>query len=356
MIKVAALTAGKKTPSSRFRVRQHICSLGKTGIDVEEIIPLIPKNSLLPLIGGKIRVRYILPIFICWELLKIIARIPSVFRANQANLIWLQRELVPGIISLEFFLRKPYVFDVDDAIWTSKPFGRLCVGLIAKRASRVIVGNQYLAEWFGRYNELIEIVPTAIDIERFYPNPTSKNDHKFVIGWTGTSINFPHLYSIENSLCSFIDKYKNESQIEISIISDKKPSFKNIPHDFIKYTLWTPENEAVIIQGFDIGLMPLIDDEFTRGKCSFKMLQYMAVGLPVVVSPIGMNREILDKGRIGFSAVSLTEWYKAIEFLYENPKERVAMGEEARKIIVRDYSNEVISKKLASIFNEVVFG
>lgn len=352
MLKITALTSGKNTPSSRFRVRQYINILRKYDVNVEESIPWIEKDTLVPLIGKGIRVRYILPFFCFWELLKVVLRLPSIFKANNSDLVWLQREMVAGIILLEFFLKRPYVFDVDDAIWTSKPFGRLSAKLIAKRAAVVIAGNQYLANWFSDYNKFVEIVPTSIDTERFYPDKIGGIDNKFVIGWTGTSVNFCHLYSIQNALSLFINRYKEKVKIKISIVADKKPFFSDIADEFVEFTLWTPETEVSVIQRFDIGLMPLLDNEFTRGKCSFKMLQYMAVGIPVIVSPVGMNKEVLDKGRIGFAAVSLTDWYEAIEWLYRNPSARSAMGKEARNIIMTNYSVEVVSKRLASIFTK----
>jgi glycosyltransferase involved in cell wall biosynthesis len=350
-IKVVALTSGMNTPSSRFRVRQFIKPLSFVGVDVSEYTALVEKYSPVPWLGGNFRARYYFPIFIAWTLIKIFVRFVDIFRANKADVIWLERELIPGIVSLEPLLKKPFVFDVDDAIWTSKPFGSASVAKIASMAEIVVVGNEYLAEWFRKYAKNIEIIPTAIDTSRFVPVKKSlANDNKFVIGWTGSSENLSYVLEIEESLLQVLQKYPD---IELHVISDKKPIFNKLPLRQVKYIAWTPENEASVLNNFDVGLMPLPDNEFSRGKCSFKMLQYMAAGLPVVVSPVGMNRELLGKGEIGFSAVSRADWFEALVWLYNNKNEGRMMGLNGREIVNRQYSQKVVCEKLEAIFRRV---
>lgn len=354
MIKVVALTPGLHTPSSRFRVRQFIEPLSLMDILVSEYTGHIGQSSTFPWIGKYFRVRYYFPIFIAWLVLKICVRFPDILRANRADVVWLQRELVEGVVSWEPLLRKPFVFDVDDAIWTSRPFGKASIAKIAGLAKVVVVGNEYLAEWFKKYAKHVEIIPTAIDTARFCPAQQDMSiDEIFIIGWTGSGGNLSYLYEIENSLQKILQRHPN---IELQIISDQKPFFQTLPIKQVKYLAWTPENEAILLKSFDVGLMPLPDNEFSRGKCSFKMLQYMSVGLPVVVSPVGMNRDLLAKGSIGFSAVSDDDWVTALDWLYNNQNEGKKMGLNGRDIVIREYSQEVVCKKLEAIFKSAAKG
>lgn len=354
MIKVVALTCGLNTPSSRFRVRQFIKPLSLMGVVISEYSGYIEKSAPVPWIGKYCRVRYYFPIYIAWELIKIFVRIMDIIRANKADVIWLEREMVSGIISLEPFLKKPFVFDVDDAIWTSRPFGEVSIAKIAGLAEIVVVGNKYLAEWFKKYAKHVEVIPTAIDVARFFPEQKNMGTgNAFVIGWTGSGGNLSYLYEIERPLRQMLEKYPN---IEIHIICDTKPLLKTLPVKQVKYIEWSPENEVSALNNFDVGIMPLPDNEFARGKCSFKMLQYMAVGLPVVVSPIGMNRDLLAEGVIGFSASSCADWFQAFDWLYNNKNEGKKMGLNGRKVVVRKYSQEVVSRKLEAIFRSVAKG
>ena len=102
-----------------------------------------------------------------------------------------------------------------------------------------------------------------------------------------------------------------------------------------------------------IGIMPLSDDQSTRGKCSFKMLQYMAVGMPVVVSPVGMNNEVLSKGDIGYAAVSADDWYNALEALYDQEQLRTKLGQAGRKVVEQQFSSEMVAQKLFYILKDL---
>ena len=132
-----------------------------------------------------------------------------------------------------------------------------------------------------------------MDTQRFIPALTKGNGERDVIEWTGTSDNFRYLYEIEPALAEVLKAYPG---VTLRIIADARPSFCNIPEERIEFIRWSPENEVKGIQGMSIGIMPLEDSAWARGKCSFKMFQYMACGIPVVVSPIGMNVKVLSMG------------------------------------------------------------
>ena len=352
MLNVSALTIGLKTPSSRFRVRQYIEPLRKMGCKVSELRMPIERYQTVPWIGSKVRARYMFPYYIGWETLKIICSIPNVYRANNGDIVWLQKGLMNGIVSLEPFLKKPFLFDVDDSVWLEKGrIGRFSTAKIAQMSKVVLVGNEYLADWFSAYTKKIEIIPTAVDTEKFAP---AEDRHlkkgTFIIGWTGSGLNLSYLYAIEDPLFYLQKKYK---AVEYQIISDRKPAFRKIPPNKVKFIKWQPSIEAEAMKEWDVGLMPLSDDELTRGKCSFKMLQYMSTGLPVVVSPVGMNCKLLCKGKIGFSAKSDKQWFKTLERLFLNREESRKMGSIGRRIVEDEFSLTVISKKIYAVMEKV---
>lgn len=352
IIKVAALTSGKNVPSTRFRIRQHIDSLQKAGIDVCEYVPMIDKSARLPGITLARSPKYVWPIYTLWQAAKLLTRIPGIIGSWKAQITWLSREIMPGYPTLEPLLKRPYVLDVDDAIWLWQPFGRSTSKLIAKSASIVLAGNTYLANWFSSYARDVRIVPTAIDTDRFLPRKflDSNRDRRFTVGWTGLSINFKYLYKIEMPLESFLENHKDS---ELLIIADKPPNFQRLPNERVRYIKWSPSIEAEAVRQMDVGIMPLPNNDWTKGKCSFKMLQYMASGVPVVVSPVGMNVEVLSLGRIGFAAKSNAEWYEALDFLYKDRDLAHKYGLTGRLIAEKHFSRSVVSANIALIFKEL---
>ncbi len=354
MITVAALTSGKHVPSSRFRVRQHIESLLHFGIHVHEFIPLISKYASFQNSrnSGKNREHAPSP-FTLKKSIKIATRIPGLFGSWTSKITWLERELLPGYLTIEPFLKTPYVFDVDDALWLAKPYGSSTAKKIAERSAYVIAGNTYIANWFSSHTKNIKIIPTAIDTSRFTPRTTAANQdtEQFVIGWTGSASNLGYLYDIQDVLSDFI---KMHNGAELLVVSDKTPLLSKIPSDRMRYIKWSEQSEVETVQQMDVGLMPLPSNEWTLGKCSFKMLQYMACGLPVIVSPVGMNNDILSMGNVGFSASSKNDWYDALEYLYKHPGNAKELGNTGRLVAEQHFSKEKISGELAALFNGLV--
>lgn len=354
MIKVAALTSGKLVPSTRFRVRQHIQDLNKLGIEVREYVPIINKYMPIPLWPKGLSPKYGLPFYGVWQGIKVVSRIPGLIGSWRNQITWLERQLLPGYLTLEPFLKNPLVFDVDDAIWHSRPFGKSSVSAIAKKADIVVAGNNYLAEWFSKYSKDVRVIPTAVNTERFKPNPLKlKNkdqSKRFVIGWIGSSGNLGYLEAIETALKRFLTNYRDS---EILIIADRKPAFTSLPDNQVRYLSWSIDNEVKAVQQMDVGLMPLPDNEWTRGKCSFKMLQYMACGIPVVVSPVGMNSEVLALGQLGLPAVNQSDWYEALSYFYKNRDYINEYGRNGRLVVEKFFSQNVISNQIAKVFKEL---
>jgi glycosyltransferase involved in cell wall biosynthesis len=319
---------------------------------VTEFVPTMAKDDKMPGVLSHLRPRYILPLFALWQALKLATRAPGLLGSWRADITWLERDLLPGFLTLEPLLSCPLVFDVDDAIWTSKPFGSSAIKKIAKKADVVMAGNDFLADWFSCCAQDVRVVPTAIDTTRFFPSTEGRKKKKeeFVIGWTGTGGNLAYVYSIEKSIGQFLRDHPNSF---LHVLSDRQPQFTCVPSSRVRFTQWSFTNEAEIVRSWDVGIMPLPDSEFARGKCGFKMLQYMACGLPVVVSPIGMNREILRKDDVGIAATSGSHWFEALSALYADRTGGEAMGLRGRAVVEANFSTEVVSQMIAEIFKEM---
>ena len=362
MIKVAALTSGQLDPAARFRVRQHIKPLKKLGIQVQEYIPNIDKNQFVPHFAQGMK--YQKPLRAMMLGAKLLSRFPGVLGSWTNQVTWVQRELIPGRCTLEPFLKKPLVFDVDDAIWLASASdysnqrayaGRVLCSIqsIARCADIIIAGNHYLADWFADYGAEVRIIPTAIDTERFRPKLTSseQNSAQFVIGWTGSAGNLSYLQALESSLKEFLNQF---SDSELLVIADRHPSFSSLPSEKVRYIPWSPQTEVTAVQQMDIGLMPLPNNEWTKGKCSFKMLQYMACSIPVIVSPVGMNAEVLDLGNIGIAATTESDWYDALVLFYKDRKLSYEYGKQGRIIIEQNFSQKIVMEKLVKVFQDLI--
>ena len=345
MINVAAITSGKYSPSARFRIRQHIDKLREFNISVKEYYPIIPKHKPLPLLSGKVNYKAILPLYILWYGLKLLSRIPNIAGSWRHDITWLERGLLSRIYSLERLLKHPVVLDVDDAIFSISI--RDSAANIAKISDVIIVGNSFLANWYEKFNKKIYIIPTAIDTHIYKPSNNRSTNSDFIIGWIGTRGNYVYFSEVFDTIKRFLDNHK----AKFYIMSDKHPDFY---HEKLRYFKWSPKEELEFIDKIDVGIMPLKDDTWSRGKCAFKMLQYMAYEKPVVVSPIGMNKTILEQEEVGLAATNNSDWYDALEFLYKNRELGVIFGKKGRRLVENYYSVDVISPKIAQIFNSLV--
>ena len=347
--KVTALVSGRNTPSTRFRVLQHVDRLRDLGVAVNAQVPLINKYQNVPLLPATTP-KWVRKVFaVPWTAAKLATRLPGILNSRSGDVTWLEREILPGYFTLEPLLKTPLVFDVDDAIWLAAPFGRAATRKIAERADQLIVGNPYLADWFHQYNRDLVIVPTAVDVDIYKAAYRDDNDGYFNVGWIGTSSNNHHLLALEPILRRFFDEH---SKTRLLVVSDRAPKFKQLPPEQTRFVAWNPQIELASIQDMQVGMMPLADNEWTRGKCSFKMLQYMACEIPVIVSPVGMNAEVLTMGDVGFAAKSDDDWYAALEHLYRDVDERKRMGDNGRQVIVENFSAKRIASQLADIFQQ----
>lgn len=339
-MKIKAFTTGINRPSARYRLRQLIFPLAKEGIFVDEDMRKI-NQKMRAFLGGR-------SVDIAFEFAR-----RSIILCSQKNydLAIFQRPFVNQNLTIERLWRKPYIFDVDDAIHTVAPPSGGPTKLAAG-AEVVVAGNAELANFYDRKAKRVEIIPTGVDTNRYQPvgDGFIRKEESIVIGWVGTSNNLPYLESLEDVLTSIVLRNNN---VKLLVVCDRSPAFKNFPAASLEYIPWNPDTEVSAFQSIDIGLMPLKDGPWERGKCSFKMLQYMACGSCVVVSPVGMNRDVLKQGQIGFGANSHAEWLDALDFLICNPVIRAEMGNTGRSVVVERYSVQVVAKQLAQVIKSL---
>ena len=333
MIKVTALTASKVDPSRRFRIRQFIEPLRSLGVDVGEHTPLINRYKIEPL-----------------PLLAMALRLPGLLASKFSDVTWIGRELVSGRFTLEATAGKRRVFDVDDAIWL--PYETDFSMEIARHCNGVIAGNRFLADHYEAGGARVWCVPTSVDTDVWKP-PAQRLERDWTIGWIGSWSNLKFLYGIEAPLAQFLAE---NSGTRLLVVCDRPPALNELPDDKWRFEQWSPGKEVALVQQMDVGLMPLQDSEEARGKCGFKMLSYMSTGLPVVVSAVGVNNEILDHGEVGFAASSSDDWYAALKRLFIEREIGPRMGRAGRNVVKQNYSVSANAPKLAAIFREVVNG
>jgi len=329
MIKVAALTSGRNSPPARFRVRQYIEPLKSLGIEVHEHYPIINKYTTKRLGQAALPMR-----------------LSGVLAARVSAIAWFERELIPERVSLERFAGKKRLIDIDDAIWINRPsfserIASLCDGVIA--------GNEFIAEHYRALGSRVWIIPTSIDTTKWRPEQ-SVRPSSWTVGWTGSSSNLEFLYDIEEPLADFL---ADHSAARLLIVCNRKPAFKRIPPRRWQFARWSPGNEVSLAQRMNVGLMPLPDSQWSRGKCALKMIMYMAVGIPSVVSPIGVGRELIDQYNVGLAARTRDDWYARLALFFNERETANRMGLAGRRLVEERFSVGRNALKLAEIFHSI---
>jgi len=263
---------------------------------------------------------------------------------------------LPGALeNLLLRVRQPLIYDFDDAIFHQydahrRPLvRRMLGGKLAPLLSRMelaICGNAYLEDYAARYCKRTAIVPTVVDVDAYRPVADRDPDARPVLGWIGS----PSTWTYMRPHAPMLSRLAAELDFRILVVG-AGPQDAAIPgFDFVD---WTEETEIASIQAMDIGIMPLPDEPWARGKCGYKLIQYMACGLPVVASPVGVNSEIVTDGVNGFLARGEDEWSAAIRRLVEDPALRRSLGREGRRTVEERYSLQVHGPRLADLLGQV---
>ena len=338
-MRVLALTKyGRMAASTRQRIMQYRPYLEERGMTIE-IEPLLDdalfENSVQ--IGKPPKAGSLLGTYV--------RRASSLLLRRDFDVLWISYELfpyLPGFFErLAFLPRRPVVVDYDDAIFHMydlhrKGFVRWLLAdklrPLLRSADTVICGNEYLRDYAAQFCPNSVIVPTVVDTEVYRPASRSRSsDHPLVIGWIGSPSTWVNVEPLLPAILATVERHG-----AVFRAIGGGPRAKEAQG--VEALDWREEREVQDIQNMDIGIMPLLDDPFQRGKCGYKLIQYMATGLPVLASPVGVNRDIVAPGQNGFLATSASEWTTALEMLLGDAALRRQLGAAGRKIVEKEYS------------------
>lgn len=340
--------------SSRYRTFQYLPWLEQTGIDCR-VMPLFGEAYLVHRYrSGHGQASDILRAFL--------RRLADLTMARRFDLVVVEKEILPYFPALpERWLtrqRLPYVVDYDDALfhqydqhrhgWVRHLLGQK-IAHVMRGAHLVTAGNRYLADYAERAGAArVEIVPTVIDLER-YPPPIERprRDANFTIGWIGSPSTAKYLPSIAPALADLCAG----GRAVVRLIGSGSIELPGVPLEILP---WEESSEVRRLQQFDVGIMPLPDAPWERGKCGFKLIQYMACGLPVVASPVGVNREIVEPGVNGFLADTPQDWRQALTRLREDADLCRRLGQAGRQTVEARYALQMTGPRLAGLIQSVV--
>lgn len=333
-------------PSTRYRFLQYRGALAALGIDLE-VAPLFgsiyfrllrlpqPARALAKLL------------YVPFAFLR---RGLSLLSAGRADAVVVEHQLFPYLPPFAERLlarrRGGFQLEFDDAIYLTRGH-REKLETLCRLARQVVVGNRFLADFAAPFATALAVVPTTIDLARY-----RVRDHRavkvgpLVVGWIGLPYNFPALAALAEPLADLA----REVPCVLRVVSAGRPTLSGAP---IEVAPWSFETETSQIAEFDIGVMPLDDDEWSRGKCGLKILQYFAAGVPVVASPVGVNADLIHHGENGFLARTRSEWQDALGRLLSDPELRARMGAAGRRTVEQGYSMERWAPRVAELWTKL---
>jgi glycosyltransferase involved in cell wall biosynthesis len=344
-----------RSPSQRYRFEQYLPALEKQGFKFTFSYLLNEKDDRTFYSKGNILSKM-------WILLKSVSiRLLDCRRLKDFDIIFIQREAT--FFGTSFFEKKAFqsganvIFDFDDSIWLADTSpGNQKWEWIKKPekfyknlqyAHTVIAGNGYLAGKARPHNKNVVVIPTTIDTEIHVPKPELRNKSILFIGWSGSISTIKHFEMVLPALKKLKQKYG--PRIGFKVLGPAGYADADLG---IKSKKWSAETEVEELNSFDIGIMPLPDDEWSKGKCGLKGLSYMACGVATVMSPVGVNSEIIRSGINGFFAANEDEWYKTLSQLIEDLDLRQQIGVQGRKTVEEKFS---VTRYLP-VYETVFFG
>lgn len=341
---------GRLGSSSRLRFMQYLPLLSDMGIEVTAC-PLLRDDYIRRLYSGQ-------PTSWMNVTVDYFRRVVQLFRAGQFDCLWIEKEIFPNLPSwgeqVFNFLGIPYVVDYDDATFHNYDLSgarlkRLLAQKIDKvmaRADLVVCGNEYLASRARDAGaSCVEVVPTVIDMPRYTVVEKASRDY-LVVGWIGAPSTVKYL----DQVAPVLTELSGEFRLQLHVVGAPF----SWPGLDVKSVAWSEVTEVASIQEFDIGIMPLLSTPWEFGKCGYKLIQYMACGLPIVGSAVGVNRDIIKPGINGYLANTVEEWRTALRALFVDGELRQTLGAAARVEVEKKYCLQVTVPKVAKIFNSVV--
>lgn len=346
-----------RCPGQRFRFEQYISYLHKKGYDTSISNLLTEQDDELFYKKGNYIAKFIILIN------SFIKRFADFFSMFKYDIVFIYREAI--MVGTSFFERlysitpAKIIYDFDDSIWlndTSDGNSNLSwmknpskTKRICKLADKVIVGNDYLAQYALQYNNNVEVIPTTIDLNYHNRKNVDYNKKSICIGWTGTSTTLKHFQKIEPILEQLKEDFGDRISFKLICDTDYKNDNLNL-----RSTKWNVRTEIKDLSDIDIGIMPLPNDEWSKGKCGFKGLQYMALGIPTIMSPVGVNNEIITDGKNGYLAKDNIDWHTKISCLITSAELRSRLGQNGHKTVKERYSVEAFKEQYLKIFNDLI--
>jgi glycosyltransferase involved in cell wall biosynthesis len=339
---------GQQAASHRYRLSQYVPGLAQAGIDLQihsllDDVYLTSRFAGLPVPWGSV-------LQSAWQ------RLGVLISKNDFSGAILHCELYPLLPgSLErLLLPKPYIYDFDDALFLKYRQGRIRVlrpilgskfDKIIAGAAAVTAGNSFLTHYAQKFNSNVNLLPTVVDTMRYKLAARSLNA-EFTVGWVGSPSTAPYLAALVEPLAQLA----KEGPVRMVVVGGPAPT---IPGVVVEKIAWDEASEIHQINRFDVGVMPLTDDNWARGKCAFKLIQYMACGVPVVASRVGANVDVVTP-QCGFLVENATGWLSALRALRDDVPRRSQMGEAARMRIEKEYSLERNLPVLTRVIKEML--
>lgn len=327
MIKVLCLHIAFHRPSYRYRVGQFLPHWGDYEIQVDTIC----------VSGKRALVNILRSLFVC----------------RSYDYVWIQRKILPAFFVHLLSKKTRLIFDFDDAIYVKQimlsckpePESRMKLRWIAytlSKATMIFAGSDDLKSYAEQYNLNVHLVPTSYGISQKVYSDDQIN-RPVTIGWIGTNSNHFYLGIIDQALNALKSAHP---EVRFSVMTGKHPENLNTTWELME---WSSEKEPQWLSQIDIGIMPLTDDEWSRGKCAFKLLQYMAFGKPVVASNVGANKSVITDRLNGFLVNDNTGWIDALEKLILDEPLRLKMGAESRNCFNEHYDRQIVQKRVAEL-------
>jgi glycosyltransferase involved in cell wall biosynthesis len=342
------------SPSQRFRIEQWQPALEADGIDLT-LEPFVDRELLAILHQPGQRVEKALR-----GSAALVRRLADVASARRFDAIVVHRAAAlfgPALLErLIVLMRRPILYDFDDAIYllhtseANRAIGWLKfpgkTQALCRMSRGVVVANEGLAEYARRYNPNVHMVPSSVDTQRFRPPAGPREPGPMRVGWTGSSTSLTYLEMFEPVLGEMLARLP----VELHVHSDREPALR-VP---FRFHPWRPDTEADELSRLDVGIMPMPEDAWARGKSAMKALLYMAMGIPTVATGVGTNRDVIRSGENGLLVRTPEEWLGAIEKLAASPGERARLGGAGRRTVEEHYSKDVCAALFAKAVRSVV--
>ena len=346
-----------RAPGQRYRFEQFFNYLNGNNFNCELAHLLSEKDDIVMYQKGNYRKKFLIGIR------AYLKRFLKILRLRDYDLIVIFREVIPTrSIFFEKMISKfdiPIIYDFDDAIWikdVSDVNKKISFFKDEKKIEKILplckcvtCGNEYLANFALKFNSNVVIIPSTVDTDIYKPIEKNNMNGPVKIGWVGSHTTIKHFELICDVFIKLKTKYNNK--VEFVVIGDE--NYRNEKLN-LKGKKWDNDNEVELFNSFDIGVMPLPYNDWTKGKCGMKGLLYMSVGLPSVMSNVGMNKDIVDHGINGFLPIGDKQWIDILSKLIEDKDLRKKIGDQGRKTVVEKYSKNVTKQTYLNLYNSVI--